>query len=354
MNDSRSFRDEGLGGPSRPPLGEELLPPVEQPSARFIVQLFVVPALIVLAIVGVWVSFSWLVRSTTIGPEKLIEGVESGPSVARWQRASELADMLHNKRYASLRHDHVAASHIARVLDREIDDSKDGHGGQEAATLRYFLARALGEFEVPEGTETLLRAAETKRTPDDELVRHGAIEAIATRAYDLQKLDPPEQLENPEAEPTLIRLSGDADPTIRSSATFALGQMGSSEAIKRLEVLVNDPDTDTRYNAAIALAHRGNTKSAETLAEMLDVGELSKAENNPDEDKASFKAAVIVGSALDASHALARQNPQADLSVVTEAVRQFSKTDPQKLREANIPPRLVSDAEHLLHLLKPE
>ena len=352
MNESRTFRDEGLGGPSRPPLGEELLPPVEQPSARFIVQLFVVPALIVLAIVGVWVSFSWLVRSTTIGPEKLIEGVESGPSVARWQRASELADMLHNKRYASLKRDREAAGHLARILDREIDDSKDGHDGQEAATLRYFLARALGEFEVPEGTDTLLRAAETKRTPDDELVRHGAIEAIATRAYDLQKLDPPEQFSSPEAESTLIRLSGDTDPTIRSSATYALGQLGTPDAIKRLEVLVNDPDADTRYNAAIALAHRGNTKSAETLAEMLDVGELSKAERNAEDDKANFKAAVVVASALDASHALARQNPQADLSVVTKAVEQFSKTDPHQLEAANIPSHLISDADHLLHLLK--
>jgi HEAT repeat protein len=333
-------------------LGEELLPPVEQPSARFIVQLFVVPALIVLAIVGVWLSFSWLVRSTTIGPEKLIEGIESGPSVARWQRASELADMLHNKRYASVRRDHEAASHLARILDREIDDSKDGHDGQAAATLRYFLARALGEFEVSEGTDTLLRAAETNRTPDDELVRHGAIEALATRAYDLQQLDPPEHFANPEAESTLVHLSGDEASTIRSTATYALGQVGTPEAIKRLEALVNDPDADTRYNAAIALAHRGNTKSAETLAEMLDVTELSKAQNKAEDADSKFKAAVVVASALDASHALARQNPQADLSTVTDAVERFSKTDPHQLEAANIPTHLISDADHLLHLLK--
>ena len=90
MNETRTLRDEGLGGPSRPPLGEDLLPPVEQPSARFIVQLFVVPALIVMAIVGVWLSFSWLVRSTTIGPDKLIEGMErdqalpAGSGPANW------------------------------------------------------------------------------------------------------------------------------------------------------------------------------------------------------------------------------------------------------------------------------
>src|SRR5690242_6222897 len=64
MNDSSLFRDEPAKYEARPPLGEELLPPVEQPSARFIVQLFVVPALIVVLIVGVWLSFNWLVRST--------------------------------------------------------------------------------------------------------------------------------------------------------------------------------------------------------------------------------------------------------------------------------------------------
>src|SRR3954467_9820941 len=153
MNESPIPHDERLGGPSRPPLGEDLLPPVEQPSARFIVQLFIIPALIVLAIVGVWLSFSWLVRSTTIGPDKLIEGVEKGPSVARWQRASELADMLHNKRYANLKRDHESANHLAQILIREIDQSKDGNDGPESATLRYFLARALGEFEVVDGTD---------------------------------------------------------------------------------------------------------------------------------------------------------------------------------------------------------
>ena len=46
MNDSSLFSNEPQKIESRPPLGEDLLPPVEQPSARFIIQLFVVPALI--------------------------------------------------------------------------------------------------------------------------------------------------------------------------------------------------------------------------------------------------------------------------------------------------------------------
>ena len=43
--------------------GESALPPVEPPSAGFIVQLFVVPALIVLAVVGVWALFGKIASS---------------------------------------------------------------------------------------------------------------------------------------------------------------------------------------------------------------------------------------------------------------------------------------------------
>ena len=359
MNESRTFRDEGIGGPSRPPLGEDLLPPVEAPSARFIVQLFVVPALIVMVIVAVWLSFSWLVRSTSVGPDKLIEGVEQGPSVARWQRANELADMLHNKRYAGLKRDRARAEHLAQILEREIDRSKDGNDGQEASTLRYFLTRALGEFEVADGTDVLLKAAETKRTPHDELVRHGAIEAIAVRAYSLQHLDPPEQLTHPELEPTLIRLAGDEDATIRTTAAYALGQLGTPTAIAQLEVLTDDPDSDTRYNAALALAHRGNAKAVETLAEMLDLTELASVrdktnadDNQSNANDSAFKRAVIVASAMDAAHALARQNPQADLTSVIQAIERLIAADENALKKAHIPQRVISDAERTLQLLK--
>ena len=57
----------------------------------------------------------------------------------------------------------------------------------------------------------LLKAAQTKGEQGDELVRHGALEAIAVRAYNLHRLDPP-QLCHPDLEPTLLRLASDTDP----------------------------------------------------------------------------------------------------------------------------------------------
>ena len=42
-------------------------PPVEPPSAKFIVQLFVVPGLIVAVIVGAWLLFG---KHTAVGPHR--------------------------------------------------------------------------------------------------------------------------------------------------------------------------------------------------------------------------------------------------------------------------------------------
>ncbi len=126
--------------PQRPLQGEDLLPPVEPPSGTFIVQLFVVPAVIVLLIVAVWLAVSWLVHRTR--PDDLIKGLQ-GSGVARWQRASELADILRNKRYAAFKRDANAAQTLAAVLKREIEASGSAGGMEEKEVmLRFFLCRA--------------------------------------------------------------------------------------------------------------------------------------------------------------------------------------------------------------------
>jgi hypothetical protein len=51
----------------------EDLPPVEPPSAGFIIQLFVVPGLIVLAIVGVWALFGKLASGENDWQARLVE-----------------------------------------------------------------------------------------------------------------------------------------------------------------------------------------------------------------------------------------------------------------------------------------
>jgi len=348
MNDSNLFQPEPQKIQSRPPLGEDLLPPVEQPSARFIIQLFVVPALIVMLIVAVWLGFNWLVRSTQLGPDKLIQGIEEGPSVARWQRARELADMLHDKRYPQFRQSRDAAAHLARILDREVEqgDMKD-----DDIEYRKYLASALGEFDVQEGTDVLLKTAKTNRDPHEQRVRDSAIQAIAVRAYNLQRLKPPVDPMTPEMESSLIQLASDSDPRIRFQAAYALGQLGTPAAIERLQIMVADPDSDTRYNAAVALAHRGNPKAIETLVEMLDLEELASVREEQNVEGKKFKRTVIIVSAIDAAHSLVRKNPKADISPVLDALKKIAAADSATLDKAQISPRVVTDAKQAINLL---
>jgi HEAT repeat protein len=197
----------------------------------------------------------------------------------------------------------------------------------------------------------LLKAAKTNRGADDERVRDAAIQAIAVRAYNLSKLTAPVELSNPDLEPTLLALAGDTDPVIRFQTAYALGHIGTPAAIKQLEKMVDDPDAGTRYNAAVALAHRGNPKSIDTLAEMLDMNELAGIRDEKDEGK-QFKRTVLIVTAIDAAHALARRNPNVNLAPITSALEQITTANKETLRKAYISPRVVADAKVALDLIK--
>jgi HEAT repeat protein len=337
---------------SRPVLGEELLPPVEPPSAGFIVQLFIVPAVIVLLIVGVWLLVSWLVHRTR--PEDLIKGLQ-GASVSRWQRASELADILRNKRFAAFKRDSNAASTLASILRREIEAADTGSGmDEEDVMLRFFLCRALGEFEVREGFEELIMAAETNRDRAELLVRRGAIQAIAVRMFHLRELSPPPELDLSRMEEALMQLAQDPEPLIRSETAFTLGRIGTPACFERLETLVDDQHADTRYNAAVALAHAGNAKAINTLAEMLEPVPLPSVLEEPKEQVQVRwkKRATIVHNAMEAAAALTTKNPSAAMAPVIKSLQGIVAADEAALEDALISRAAVSDAKHTLELLQ--
>lgn len=338
--------------PAGPASGDDMLPPVEPPSARFIIQLFVVPAIIVMLVVGVWIGVTWLVRRTTMQPEDLIAGLESS-SVARWQRASELADLLRNERFADFRRDGKAATQLAAVLDREVDAATGGKKmDEESVMLRYFLARALGEFEVDAGTESLLKAAKTNRDPQEALVRRGALQAIAVRAYNLSQMEPPQALSDPSLEPTLFELSTDENPLVRSETAYALGQIGTATALAQLEQMVVDPHADTRYNAAIALAQHGNAAAIPTLAEMLDPTEMSSVREESNDANQFFKRSLIVTNALERIEELHREQPKADFAPVVEVLEAIIAAKPDALEKARFHPTIVPRAKEVLGMIQ--
>jgi hypothetical protein len=354
MSDSPSPTDQPAPGHEPAPVvaGDDLLPPVEPPSAGFIVQLFVVPALIVIIVVAIWVLFTWLVHRTTMQPQDLIQGLRSS-SVARWQRASELADMLRNDRFADFRQNGKAAQELADIFDREIDSATSAGGmDEENVTLRYFLARALGEFRVDEGLDVLLKAATTNRDPREAIVRRGAVQAIAVRASNLAEENRGRKLSDPELDRILAQLAKDEDKLVRSEMAFTLGQISTPASELLLEEMVDDPHADTRYNAAIALAQRGNAAGLEVLAEMLDPAEMTSITEEPNEQAQFFKRSLIISNALEAVGKLATTNPNLDFAPVIDSLNRISTANADELHKARISRGIVPRAREALGKLQ--
>jgi hypothetical protein len=154
----------------RPMSPDHLLPPVEPPSAGFLVQLFLVPGLIVAIIVGVWLTFHWLAHLGQ-DPQAYVRTLRRD-NEGRWQAALNLANDLRGPGGAVLKADATLAGELGRIL---ADESKSGRTGEQSQMLRVYLCRALGEFTIPEALAPLLERAQDTAQPQ---VARAAIEAI--------------------------------------------------------------------------------------------------------------------------------------------------------------------------------
>ena len=82
--------------PAKPPVKsaslDDMLPPVQAPSAGFLLQLFLIPMIIVTIIVLVFLGFHWLAQMSS-DPSDLIAGL-STTNETGWQKAHALSDLL--------------------------------------------------------------------------------------------------------------------------------------------------------------------------------------------------------------------------------------------------------------------
>ncbi len=123
--------------PSDPAQGPVLsdLPPVEAPSAGFIVQLFVIPAMVVAVVIVVWLLFGKLAG----GERDAMEYVRllRSPN-ANWRAAFELASLIQN--------DPKLASD-PRLLGELVDLLAHDLGQNENPKLTQYVALTLGAFQ---------------------------------------------------------------------------------------------------------------------------------------------------------------------------------------------------------------
>jgi hypothetical protein len=85
---------------------------------------------------------------------------------------------------------------------------------------------------------------------------------------------------------------------------------------------------------------------------MLDPAETAALKNEVNEAGRQQKRWVIVGSALKAAEALHQKNPDADLTLLTEALTRLADADAKTLAESQLPDRVRIDARHVLNKLR--
>ncbi len=319
---------------STPPRGlspDDQLPPVEPPSAGFIVQLFVVPGVIVIVVVMIWLMFNWLAHMGN-DRDAFVRALARN-NEGRWQAAFNLANALRAERKASdpkLITDPELAKQLADILAKEIEA---GSMENNPVALRIYLCRALGEFRVPDGLPVLIKGASTERDPREGDVRRAAIEGIALLAANGQA---EAFANNPALAEVLLKAAEDAEPRTRSVAAMALGVIGGPKFLDKLHVLIDDSNPDVRYNAAVRLAHLGDVAAIPVLVEMLDQEEQAGVQTEQQAEMRPFKRAVITVNALRAVNQLAEKSPTANLSELKTAV--------DKLLAAEVPPDIRIEA----------
>jgi len=295
------------------------LPPVEPPSATFIVRLFVIPALIVIIMFGLGAGIKWLVERES-NPTAYVEALRRNND-GRWQAAHDLADVLRSPQNDRLKDDRALARELADTLSTEL---AAGAKDDLSVQLRVYLCNALGEFRVPEVLDVLIKAATTGSDEKERVVQFSAVKALAVYLSAAPKAD---WADRPEVISTVMKASKDDEPLMRSTAAFALGAADTPEALKRLTAMLDDNYPDVRYNAATNLARRGDAQAVEVLAEMLDPEQTAAVGLEEQEQSREYKRNLILVNALRAAKDLAEQSPSADLASLVGPVERLTADD---------------------------
>jgi hypothetical protein len=279
------------------------LPPVELPSAGFIVQLFVIPAAVVVVVIVVWLLFGKLAG----GERDALEYVRRLrlPS-ANWRSAFELASLIQND--PAVAGDPKLLGELTDLLSHELDQAADPKL-KEDPKLAQYVALTLGSFltldaQTESGRKVdpivpLVRALEPQY---DGTIRIAAAASLAKQAARLNGT-----LDDPRAIKALGATAQTGSPELRQVAVYALGFFAGAEASPILrERMQTDEDRFTRYNAAVALGRRGDPDAAPTLREMLTTADLGKVIDSPSSTEKQNKIEAIQLEALEALRASIR------------------------------------------------
>jgi hypothetical protein len=253
----------------------EHLPEVRPPSVGFIVQLFLIPALIVAAVIGVYWLFGRLATSDQDWRELVVELRSTNPHRS-WRAAEGLAWMLAADLNRPGEHDLTRNPEVARALTELFRERLQAGRSKDVLSQQVALAKTLGLLNQPDRVVPPLLEALGGRADYDPEVRKSAIQSIiliANRADEQSKKGRPalqqELLSQPGLLEGLIGLTREEEPVFRQMGAYALGLIPDPHAQERLRVLLADASPETRTNAAIGLARQDVTDGWPVFREML-------------------------------------------------------------------------------------
>jgi hypothetical protein len=243
------------------------LPPVEPPSAGFVVQLFLIPAAVVVVVIIVWLLFGKLAG----GERDAMEYVRQlrAPS-ANWRLAFELASLIqHDPKIGS---DPLLLGELTDLLSHELDHNDD-------PKVTQYVALTLGAFRTLEArtndgksVDPLVPLARALQPKFGSKIQIAAAASLAKQAARMNG-----QLDDPRTAQALGEAATISEPEVRQTAVYALGFFGGATATQQLrERITSNEDRFVRYNAAVALARRGDSAAASTLREMLSTADLDR------------------------------------------------------------------------------
>jgi hypothetical protein len=264
MSEYSSEEESAYFADERPAL--EDLPPVRPPSAGFILQLFLVPALIVVVVIGVWALFGKMAAGEEDWRKQLGE-LRSDNVHRRWRGANGLAQLIaadaqRGARSEQLTANREIASELAGFLKSELDSSSQTDDDLKRQT---FLMLTLARMSVPDVALPVLQAAAQPSRSGE--IRGKALEAIAVIVWNMSEAKTP--IGDPQLEKELLAATHDATPAIRQRGAYALALLQTPTAAHRLTVLLDDADAMTRLNAAIGLARSNSTAGLSVFKAVL-------------------------------------------------------------------------------------
>jgi hypothetical protein len=316
-----------------PPLPD--LPPVEAPSAGFVVQLFVIPAVVVAVVILVWLLFGKLAGGER-DPADYVRRLRQASG--DWRSAFELASLIQND--SRLANDPRLLGELTDLLSAELKTSDN-------IELKAYLIKTIGAFQTLDATlgdnrkvdpiEALTMALEPGRDP---AIRMEAAASLAKHAARLEG-----KLDDPGAVAALAQAASGEEPELRQIAAYALGFFGGEPARQALrERLQTDENRFVRYNAAVALGRQGDQTARETLREMLTTANLDRVIEIP---SATEKQNKIEAIELEALQAL-----QSSLSTGSSELPRSLRSEIQGLTQSGLA-SIRNQAQAVLKQLQP-